>query len=266
MHHRTFCIVVLVTTAFMVFGGTAAAAPPQEQDRRPDHATDWSVRIGAMGIYTPAYEGSDEYELRGFPLIDVTFRDTFFVNAHRGVGAYVWNRDTLKLGISVGYAFGRDEDDSDDLRGLGNIDDGATANVLFAWTIGDADLDARYEEQITGHDTGFQVHLGLGYAVRIAEETTVKPLLKTTFASSGYMEEHFGVSPGQSARSGMPGYDAGPGFKSFGLHIMVIHRLDRHWGVQAGAGYDRLIGEAAGSPVVKDENQYRLTIGLSYLF
>jgi outer membrane protein len=47
---------------------------------------------------------------------------------------------------------------------------------------------------------------------------------------------------------------------------MATYRLDRHWGIQAGAGYDRLVGDAAESPVVKDENQYRLSMGLSYTF
>jgi outer membrane scaffolding protein for murein synthesis (MipA/OmpV family) len=266
MYHRTFFIAVLIVTTLAFYNGTPHAAPLQSHDQPSGRDRDWSVRIGALGVYAPAYEGSDEYELRGFPLIDVTFRDTFFVNAHRGVGAYVWNRNTLKLGLSVGYTFGRDEDESDDLRGLGDIDDGATANVLFSWTIGDADLDARYEEQITGHDTGFQVHLGLGYAVRVSEETTVKPSLKTTFASADYMEEYFGVSPSQSTRSGMPGYDADSGFKSLGFHLMVIHRLNQHWRIQAGAGYDRLVGDAADSPTVKDEDQYGITVGLSYAF
>ncbi len=266
MYHRTSFIAVLMVMTLAVFNGTAHAAPLQGHDQPSGRARDWSVRIGAMGVYTPAYEGSDAYELRGFPQIDITFRDTVFVNARRGVGAYVWNRNNLKLGLSVGYTFGRDEDDSDDLRGLGDIDDGATANLVFEWGIGDVALDARYEEQITGHDTGFQVHLGLGYDLRIAEETTVKPSLKTTFASSDYMEEHFGVSPGQSARSGISAYEADSGFKSLGFHLMVVHRLNQHWGIQAGAGYDRLTGEAADSPVVKDENQYRVTIGLSYQF
>lgn len=266
MRHRTLFLVVFITAVFMFCGEEATAELPQEHDQRSGQATEWSVRIGTLGIYTPAYEGSDAFELRGFPLVDISYRDIFFVNAHRGVGCFVWNRDTLRLGLSVGYAFGRDEDDSDDLKGLGDIDDGVTANVLFAWTVGDAALDVRYEAQITGHDTGFQVHLGLGYAFHVAEKTILRPLLKTAFANADYMEEYFGVSPTQSLRSGVPAYEAGPGFKSFGLHIMVIHRLDQHWGIQAGAGYDRLIGEAADSPVVKDEDQCRVTIGLSYRF
>lgn len=262
---RTIFIVFFIGVSCIIMGATSIAAPLQGQDQSYQ-GEDWSVRIGALGFYKPAYEGSDDYELRGFPLVDITWRDTFFLNAHTGLGAYVWNRNDCKLGLAVGYTFGRDEDDSDDLRGLGDIDGGATASALFQWAAGDAVLHARYEQQITGQDTGFQVHLGLGYDLRIAEKTTLKPSLKTTYASSDYMEEYFGISPSQSTRSGIRVYDADSGFKSWGFQIMATYRLDRHWGIQAGAGYDRLVGDAAESPVVKDENQYRLSMGLSYTF
>jgi len=264
--YRNFFIVFLIGLTFIVFEGTSIAAPLQEQDQHYGQGEDWSICIGALGIYKPDYEGSDDYELKGFPLIDITLRDTFFLNAQKGLGAYVWNRNDFKLGIAIGYTFGRDEDDSSDLRGLGDIDGGAVANVLFEWTIGDVALNARYEEQITGQDTGFQVHLGLGYDLHIAEKVILKPSIRTTYASSDYMEEYFGVSPSQSTRSGMSAYDAASGFKSLGFHIMATYKLDQHWGIQAGAGYDRLVGEAADSPVVKDENQYRVSIGLSYKF
>ncbi len=243
---------------------TSIAAPLQGQNQGQGEGL--SVSIGALGIYKPAYGGSDDYELKGFPLIDIKFRDRFFLSVPKGLGAYVLNRDDFKLGLSIGYTFGRDEDNSSDLRGLGDIDNGATANVLFKWTIGDVALDARYEQQITGHDTGFQVHLGLGYDLRIGEKTILKPSIKTTYASSDYMEEYFGISPSQSTRSGIGVYDADSGFKSVGFQMIAIYRLDKHWGIQASAGYDRLVGEAADSPVVKDENQYPVGIGLSYKF
>ena len=166
----------------------------------------------------------------------------------------------------MGYTFGREEDDSSDLRGLGDIDGGAIANLLFEWATGDVTFGARYEEQFTGHGTGFQVHLGLGYDMHLADKTILKPLIRTTYGSSDYMEEYFGISPSQSTRSGLPVYDAACGFKSVGFHMMAIHRLDRHWGILAGAGYDRLVGDTAVSPVTKNDNQYHVSIGVSYMF
>jgi outer membrane scaffolding protein for murein synthesis (MipA/OmpV family) len=77
-------------------------------------------------MYKPEYEGSDDYGFKGFPLIDISWRDTIFLNARKGLGAYLWNRNDVKFGGSIGYNFGRDEDDSNDLDGLGDIDGGGS--------------------------------------------------------------------------------------------------------------------------------------------
>ena len=262
---RTLFILFFIGMTCIAGGCPANAAPFQEQECPSVQGKDWSLSIGALGNHKPAYEGSDDYEWRAFPLIDVTVGDTFFLHARTGLGAYVWNRNGCKIGLAVGYTFGREEDDSSDLRGLGDIDDGATANLLFEWAAGNVSLGARYEEQFTGHGTGFQVHLGLGHDLHVADKTILKPSIRTTYASADYMEEYFGISPGQSTRSGLPVYDAAGGFKSVGFHMMAIHRLDRHWGILAGAGYDRLVGDAGESPVVKNENQYHISIGVSYM-
>lgn len=263
---RKLIIVVLIGLILIVIEGSSIAEPREKQDQQYGRHNDWSVRLGVMGMYKPEYEGSDDYEFQGFPMIDITWRDTIFLNPRRGLGAYLWNQDRLRLGVSIGYSFGRDEDDSNDLEGLGDIDGGATANVLFEWEVDDFTFDMRYEHQFTGDDTGFQAHIGLVYELRLGEKTILKPSVQTTYSSSGYMEEYFSISPSQSARSGLIVYDADSGFKSVGINLISIYRINKKWGMNAMASYDLLLGDTADSPVVKDENQYLLGAGLSYTF
>ena len=260
--HRCGIIICSLVLVCALCGTALGAEPSRGQDREGD----WSLRVGALGTYRPAYEGSDDYELKGFPLIDIRWRDRIFVNTRSGVGAYLWNRGGCKLGLAAGYTFGRDEDASPDLRGMGDIHSGATAALFFEGSVEDIALTARYERQITGHGTGGRLRLGLGYDLRLTEEITVKPSIRTTYASGDYMEEYFGVSPDQSARSGLPAYDADAGFTSLGAAVTMLYRLNNHWGMQATAGCTRLVGDAADSPVVKTKDQYPLSIGLSYSF
>jgi outer membrane protein len=262
--HRKLIIVSFIGLIFIIFEGSSIAEPQMKEDQQYGQNGDWSVRLGAIGMYKPEYEGSDDYEFQGFPMIDITWRDTIFLNQRKGLGAYLWNQDDVKIGVSIGYSFGRDEDDSSDLDGLGDIDGGATANILFEWEVDDFSFNARYEQQITGESTGFQAHIALGYDLRLGEKTILKPSLQTTYSSSDYMEEYFSISPSQSARSGLIVYDTDSGFKSVGIRLISIYRLNRHWGVNAMASYDRLLGDTADSPVVKDEDQYLLGVGLSY--
>jgi outer membrane scaffolding protein for murein synthesis (MipA/OmpV family) len=264
---RNILAVIFAGLIIFMTGGNSFAEPQEKQDQKYDQDKEWSLRLGAIGMYKPEYEGSDDYGFQGFPLlIDISWRDTIFFNVRKGLGAYLWNRNDVKIGGSIGYTFGRDEDDSNDLDGLGDIDGGATANVFFEWKIVDISLSAHYEQQFTGEDTGFQVNAGLGYDLQPGEKIILKPSLKMTYSSSDYMEEYFSISAGQSGQSGLPVYDADSGFKSFGLQILAIYRLDRNWGLQAMVGYDRLVDDAADSPVVKDKDQYLIGAGLSYLF
>ena len=242
------------------------AKPQIKRDQHQDHSDDWSIRIGALGMYKPEYEGSEDYELRGFPMIDISWRNKLFLNLRQGLGANLWKRNNVKVGASIGYTFGRDENDSGDLDGLGDIDGGLTANVLFEWRIDNFSFNMHHEQQFTGADTGFQVHFGLGYNMRFGRRFMLKPSVKATYSSPDYMEKYFGITKGRSSQSGLLVYDADSGFKSLGIRIISIYGLNRHWGVQAMATYDRLLGDTANSPIVKDENQYLFILGLSYMF
>ena len=102
--------------------------------------------------------------------------------------------------------------------------------------------------------------------MRLGNKAILKPSVGTTFSSSEYMEKYFSISQNQSLKSGLPVYDSDSGFKSVGFQLISIYSLNRRWSAQAMASYDRLVGDSADSPVVKDENQYLIGIGLSYLF
>jgi outer membrane scaffolding protein for murein synthesis (MipA/OmpV family) len=264
--YRNLFIFFFIGLAYIVLEGSATAGSAQKQDNYYVQDGDWSFILGALGVYKPEYEGSDDYEVRIFPVINITWQNTFFLNPREGLGAFFWNRNNVKLGLSIGYTFGRDEDDSSHLDGLGDVDGGINANVLLKWKVEDVALDARYEQQLTGEDTGFQVHLGLGYNLQTANKIMIKPSIKTIYASSEYMDEYFGISSSQSARSGLSEYDADSGFKSIGFQVMANYRVNQHWGIQAIVGFDHMVGGAAKSPVVKAERQCLLGVGLSRRF
>jgi MipA family protein len=227
--------------------------------------TDWTVRLGAMGMVKPAYEGSNDYEFQAFPMIDVAWKNVF-LNARQGLGAYVWDRDGLKIGLSLGWIFGRDEGDSPDLAGLGDLDGGLSALASAKWTLGDLSLGLGYESQATGESAGFQIQADAGYAIKIGRKILLRPSAKAAFSSDGYMEKHFGVSASQSSRSGLAAYDTRAGLKSAGLGIMALYRIDRRWGIQTLASWERLMGDAADSPVTREEHTYFLSLGFSYMF
>ncbi len=104
----------------------------------------WQFILGAGVGYISKYQGSDNYETIPVPIISADYkRGLFFANLHNGIGSYFFQGRNYKIGMSVGYAQGRDEDDDfEKLRGMGDIDDSATANFLGEYDFGIARVSA----------------------------------------------------------------------------------------------------------------------------
>lgn len=77
--YRNLLIVIFIGLISLVFVRNSIAEPQKKEDQQYSQNSDWSVRLGAMGMYKPKYEGSEDYELQGFPIIDVTWRNRFFL-------------------------------------------------------------------------------------------------------------------------------------------------------------------------------------------
>ena len=88
------------------------------------------------------------------------------------------------------------------------------------------------------------------------------------FASDDYLETYLGVTPAQSAASGLPVFDPEGGVKGLGGEAEAKYALTRHWSVAGKAGYERLIGDAADSPIADrgSKNQFTAALGLTYRF
>jgi len=76
----------------------------------------------------------------------------------------------------------------------------------------------------------------------------------------------FGVDAGQSARSGLPQFDAGGGWNSARFSAGAILRIDARWSASAFAAVARLQGDAADSPITEDRSQVYAGVFLTYRF
>jgi outer membrane scaffolding protein for murein synthesis (MipA/OmpV family) len=82
------------------------------------------------------------------------------------------------------------------------------------------------------------------------------------------MDTYFGVTPAESAASGLPAYDPDSWLKGAGVEGEVRYALNRHWAVRGEAGYERLLADAADSPIARtgSRNQFNAAVGLTYRF
>lgn len=262
-------VAIVALAAQILAGGSVLAADANnrapDSDRSAD-AGDWSASLGVFGAFGPEYEGSDDIDVSAFPLVEITWRDRVFVGTRDGLGINVIKDGPFTLSTAVTYAFGRDQDDSGDLNGLGDVDGGAMAVIRGALELDAVDVSAQVAHQFTGDDTGFLGTLGVGYTFASRQGWFLRPGVSTTFASGDHMDAYFSVNRIQSARSGLAVYDADAGFKTIGADLTTGYRFGQGWSIFGNVSYDRLIGDAADSPIVRDENQVSAGLGLSFSF
>ena len=261
----------LMALALNVFltGEALAADEPTPQSPLPAGGAapvrpyDIVLEIGAGGAMRPAYEGAKGYK----------FNPTGFFTLHYlwlpGIGDVKKERadEGFSIGPSFRYVYKRDSDDHPELRGLGNIDAAFElgGRIAYQWSLFRPWLAVRYG--LGGH-SGIVAETGLDLRFRpsAVTEFTIGP--RASFATSEYMRTYFGVTPAESARSGLSAYNPRGGIKGAGLEVSGRYELTPQWALVGLAYYERLIGAAAASPVVKvgNENQITAKLGLSYKF
>ena len=122
--------------------------------------------------------------------------------------------------------------------------------------------------------SGFSV-VDVGFTSIDATGTVYNLNIASDFAGT-YTAGAVGIAVGGGAgaatlenQNGLKPFDAEGSFKDIGLKLKARYMLWREWNIQATAGYTRLLGDAADSPIVEDHgdaNQYSGGIIFIYTF
>ncbi len=252
--------------------GLAASASPAVAQGYASESTGLELGVGGVVGVKPKYEGSDEYEAFGFPVI--------FPKFGGGVGSRVTVRGAddvrfrlfeaggFEMGPLAGYAFGRDDDDGDRLLGLGDVDDGFVAGAYGAYSAGPFLFDVSYHHIVSGDDDGALLRFSGSY------RKVWSPLFATTlragatYADDNYMDSYFGITAVQSANSvaRLGTYEADAGIKDVFVSLGATWDITDRITLKATGKYARLVGDAADSPIVESEDQFTGLLGATYRF
>ena len=92
---------------------------------------------------------------------------------------------------------------------------------------------------------------------------------RVSWSNDRYQDAWFGITPADAIASGLPAYDPGGGIHAFGAAASFETQFSPRWGIQTYVKYDRLVGDAADSPVVTvlgSRDQFSGGLGLTYTF
>lgn len=221
---------------------------------REDEGSDWQVMLGAGAIYSPDFEGSDEYEVQPFPFISVEYRDIAYIRGPEiGVNLIRLKASddfSIKAGPLARYRRDRKVKRNADLSGLGDVGTAVELGGALAFEYRQAWVRLSLAKDVAGGHDGLVGEGEAGIRFNLSDTLVASASAKASWADKDYMGTYFGVNAAQAARSGLPVYRAESGLKDVGAGLNLSYMLGRNWMVTAVGGYSRLMGDAADAPLV----------------
>jgi outer membrane scaffolding protein for murein synthesis (MipA/OmpV family) len=272
---------MFTTCVLILAGGQAQAQTPSpiaewqyssgiELQKRfePDHpASNWRGTVGASVATQPSYLGSDHYDITGGPNFDIRYKDVAFLSTGEGLGVNLLFTDHFRLGAALGYDLGRHEDDDRRLRGMGNISSAVVPRLFAAMVLFPVTFRLDIRKGIGGNK-GIIGDASVYAPVYGSKQFVLFVGGSATFASAQYNTRYFGVNANQSASSGYRTYDpdAGPVAVSFGSSAIWFFSPRRTWFADATLTLDRLLGDAAHSPLAAARYSSAVALSIGYQF
>ncbi len=223
--------------------------------------------------WRPAYDGSASRRTELVPVVRY-FGQFLFARSTQGVlegGARLELAPGLHAGAQLAYESGRKAGESDFLRnhGVSDIKSGASIGAHLEWDhkIGPVPITLLARARKNSDSAlGAQADLRLSVGVFQKGPVAAGIFTQATWANAKSTGSFYGVSPQQSAITGLPVFEAGSGwlFGSFGLLWSVD--LTRNWIVVGSMEARHLHGDAARSPLTERTTNYYASAGLAYHF
>jgi outer membrane scaffolding protein for murein synthesis (MipA/OmpV family) len=223
------------------------------------------IDLGLGASVGPRYDGSEDYLIQPVPIIGFS-RVTLPVFGELG-------GPEAKRGFFVfptfDYIGSRESGDSDAIRGTQDVNwalaIGAGAGYRYDWWRVFAQADFGFN----GY-SGFRGQIGADVIAAPAERLSISVGPRLSWAANDYMDTYFSVSDSAAAASGgqLEAFQADGGLRSVGVASIASYALTDQVFLLGNLRYDRLIGDAGDSPIVKegDANQLTLGFGVSYRF
>jgi MipA family protein len=250
-----------VVLAIAALTGPALAADDVDSgEGKLDPSTDLSIRVGIGGLVQPDWEGSDEYDIEPWPIVQLEFLRL------PGLGEFGGRRRGFAIGPSFAFIGERDQFSDPALIGLGNVDSTVEVGLKALYEVDYWGAYAALRHGFGGHD-GLVGEASVYAVWRPFEKFVLRAGPTVSYADSDYFNTYFSVSPGQSLASGLPVYNAGSGFKSVGLLGLATYELTDKVDLHFTAGYTRLINGAGDSPIIAaagSRDQFTAGVALSY--
>jgi outer membrane protein len=271
----------LMATGVLLGGAIGTTPVLAAEDDISEVAGTGAGFVGLGVTYKPDYEGSDDYEGGIAPFGRYNWASGRYISlagtagterAARVKGNILRKegRDGLELGPVLQYRLKRDDDvDNKKVSKMKEVDAATEAGAFIGFTSGNFSFDVTYATDVSSEHDGSLLYFNGGYRIPVNDKFDMKLGAHVTWADDDYMDTYFGVSGGDSARSGLKKYTASSGIKDAGISVTGFYRFNQSWGVAGLLGYTQMLNDAEDSPLVNnvgDETQMKAVVAVTYSF
>lgn len=225
---------------------------------------------GTVGVALLAgrdYAGSDESRTRLLPGIEYQWSNGLFAGAMNGLGYNASTRPDMAYGLRVTADFGRRENRSPVLQGLGDIQARPTVGAFFNVSPARSIRLSSSFRYGSGNDRqGLVADVSAGWGIPLRPQLLLGTSISGSWANAAYQQAYFGVDAAQASRSTLAGYVPGAGAKDVRASAALVYLLTQEWSVLGSVSYTELLGGARGSPLVRERASTTGTLALAYRF
>ncbi len=250
----------------------AHAADPAPSLLTAEPTSGWIVSLGGSVQIGPKYDGASKAGFSGMPSLSwrKAGEDAGFSAPDDGLDYALFENKVFSFGPVASFRSGRYSGDNNRLRGLRDVPWTVEAGAFAEfWPIEDR-LRTRIEvrQGFHGHH-GVVADLSADWVEKFGA-FTLSGGPRLSLGNGSFMNRNFGVSSGESRLNGwLTPFKAKGGVKSAGVGAALDYQWSPIWTTTVFARYDRLLGDADHSPIVRvlgQRDQVTFGVGATYSF
>jgi len=258
-----FIVAALAATVVGCSGeGPRERATSASETSQPVTSAD--VSFGPGLLLVPRYPGSSVERVWPFPAMSLNYGH-LFATTDKGIGIYAVNDDPWQVGVSLAPHFGRHHYDGPRVSRLDEIGTAVNARMFAGYRLGSFTLSAAVIRDIGGSN-GLTLDTGLAWRWQVSPRLMASLGANATAGDRRYLQTWFGVTRPEAAASGLALYSVRSGIQSAGPNLFVNYALDATWSLQAYLSDQRLLHQAANSPVVERKRLPTVFLGAARHF
>lgn len=266
-----FCLVLAVS------GSIAWAESPAPA---PAKRSNWKGTIGGGIVSFPEYPGSEERRTLPLPFFSLEFKDRFFFGASKsgiggGMGLHLYKTEAFAWSLGLDGGMQRNESWAKALAGMGDRSASVGLATGISYKMGQWSVSTGISRMFN-NGGGTLAQVGLDYGGMLTDRVLGGWGISLSFGDRKNMAYDFGITASQAAKrhqlilAGDPRLHPGDdivfspkaGLRSASLGLMLGYVLNTNWQALSFAGFERLVGDAKRSPLVRKPNSFSLGIGV----